>query len=99
MTANMMHLLSLNFPISTLFCEDDPVRRLSCQPRIGHASSKNAVTFHPRTTKRVSPQCAKVTEPEKTFLCMDLSRLTLTQTGDIDVLCLLRCIRTRDHPF
>src|SRR5258708_39643180 len=34
----------LNFPVSTLFWEDDSVRRLSCQPRIGHASS--TITVH-----------------------------------------------------
>src|SRR6266496_2697831 len=31
---------SFNFPVSILFREDDSVRPLSCQPRIGHASSK-----------------------------------------------------------
>src|SRR6266576_2356271 len=36
---------SLNFPISTLFRGDDSVRRLSCQPRIGHASSKTQSIF------------------------------------------------------
>jgi hypothetical protein len=35
----------INFPISTLFWEDDSVRRLSCQPRISHVSSTNAVSF------------------------------------------------------
>jgi hypothetical protein len=35
----------LNFSISTLFWENDSVRRLLCQARIGHASSTNAVSF------------------------------------------------------
>ncbi len=40
-----MHLLRLTFRFQLSFREDDSVRRLSCQPRIGHASSKNAVNF------------------------------------------------------
>src|SRR6266576_3172516 len=36
---------SINFPISTLFREDNSVRRLSCQPRISPASSKTQSTF------------------------------------------------------
>src|SRR5213595_1120507 len=47
MTNNGEHDASplLNFPISTFFRGDDSVCRLSCQPRIGHANSKNAVNF------------------------------------------------------
>jgi len=75
-----MHLLSLNFPISTLFYEDDPVRRLSCQPRIGHASSENAVSFSSAwTIKRFpSPRCAStihILRPLESTACRWFRRL------------------------
>src|SRR2546430_1317767 len=52
---------SINFPISTLFWEDDSVRRLSCQPRISHVSFKNAVNFSSaRKTKSVPSRWASI---------------------------------------
>src|SRR6266480_3164141 len=56
---------SFNFPVSILFREDDSVRPLSCQPRIGQASSKNAVNFSSARTRRTRSIAMRVNNPNR----------------------------------
>ena len=79
MTANMMHLLCLR-SISTLFCEDDVCDAFRVNLESAMRVPKTQSIFHLRTRRNeFYRDTRQPTEPEKTFLCMDLSRRTRTQ--------------------
>jgi hypothetical protein len=71
---------SFNVPISTFFCEDD--LRVAFRVKLESAmrTPKTQSIFHLRTRRNAFYRDTRQpTEPEKTFLCMDLSRRTRTQ--------------------